>query len=147
MPTPRELRKIFAAARELGLEEEKLRDLVEQVSGQRSTRALDALQTSTVIDALVRLGAASGAVATKPSGRRSVRGVTKLITPGQHDMIAVLRTRLGGDWLRDEYFEGACGRLLRKDRPRTAGEAARTIEMLRARLAHRERRSSPAGRA
>jgi len=50
--TPAQLRAIWTAARDQGLAEDLLRDLVQHVSGQRSTRALTRRQASTVIDQL-----------------------------------------------------------------------------------------------
>ncbi len=134
----RQVSKIWAAAREIGLEREQLYDLVEQVSGGRSISALTFAQAGAVIDALVRAGARAGTMSppAKPHGRRPAANEVLLVTAEQRELIERLREQLGGDWLRDEYFEGACMRLLRRPRPRTAGEAARTIEMLKQRLAH-----------
>lgn len=142
MPTPAENTKIWAAARELGLSEDQLRDLVHQVSGQRSTRALTSAQTRALLDALVRLGARPG-TRRKPSGRRAADGVFKLITPAQRELIDALRGELGGDWLSDKYFAGACRKRLRgKERPTTAADGARMIEALKQRLAYNQRKAA-----
>ncbi|HEX6038951.1 phage protein GemA/Gp16 family protein [Longimicrobium sp.] len=141
MPSKRELAKIFAAAREVRLSEEQVRDVAEQVSGQRSISALDPQQTREVIDSLVRLGARGWTNGKKPSGRPRVPGVIKLITPEQRSYIQDLRKKLGEDWLRDEYFHGACGKVIGKPKATTAGDAARVIEMLRARLGYDKRRA------
>jgi len=141
MPTPAETRKIFAAAREVGLDEDRLRDLVEQVSGQRSTRALDRGQTHQLIELLVGLGARKGSGRPKPSGRRPIDGVVNMISSAQRDMIGDLRAQLGGDWGREEYFRGACGKVIHKPAPLTARDGERVIEMLRARLAYNRSRT------
>lgn len=140
MPTPAELRKIFASAREVRLEDEQLRDLVEQVSGQRSTRALSHEQTHQLIELLVGLGARKGAGRRKPAGRRPVDGVVNMISTAQRELIADLRTQLGEDWHRDEYFRGACRKVIHKDAPLTARDGERVIEMLRARGAYNRSR-------
>lgn len=140
MPSHRQLKTIWMAARQLGLDEQQLRDVVQDLSGQRSLSALSPAQTRELIDRLVRLGAqiegSQPKPRTKPSGRRTPAGVVKLISGEQQAMIADLRVQLGGDWLRDSYFEGACKRSIKHPRPRTGGEAARVIEMLLRRLEH-----------
>lgn len=145
MATAPQLRKIWGSARELGLGEEELRDVVERVTAQRSISALTCAQARDVIDQLVRLGATPGAQADqprKPSGRRRPEGVAALITPDQRALIEDLRAQLGGNWTRDSYFEGACKRLLRRPRPASSGDAARVIEMLKRRLEHDARKRS-----
>ncbi len=54
--TPEQNRKIWALAGELGFDEGLLRDLVERLTGQRSTSALTRRQAHVVIDELNRLG-------------------------------------------------------------------------------------------
>jgi hypothetical protein len=141
-PTPPQIRKIMAAARELDLDEGQLRDLIGQRSatGSRSKRELTVGEAAAVIDDLVRLGASSGTAGArgkKPSGRRSPAGVTRMITPEQREMIEQLRAELGGSWIRDEYFAGACRKRLRgKERPATSAEAATMIEVLKQRRAY-----------
>lgn len=143
MATHPQLRRIWAAARELSLDETGLRDLVEQLSGQRSISKLPPAQVRELIDLLVQAGARPPAnTPRKPSGRRKAPGEIQLITGEQRDYILDLRRQLGTDWERDRYFEGACQRLLKRPRPRTAGEGARVIEMLLRRLEHNRTRQS-----
>jgi hypothetical protein len=141
MATQGQITKIFAAAREVGWEREQVYELVHQVSGGESVRALSAAQTSAVIDALIQAGARPGQKPVKPRGRRAAPNETLLITPDQRTLIDDLRARLGGRWTEDRYLEGACAKLLKKLRPVTAGEAARVIEMLKKRLAYESQRS------
>ena len=54
--TPEQNRKLWALAGELGFDEGLLRDLVERLTGQRSTSALTRRQAHIVIDELNRLG-------------------------------------------------------------------------------------------
>lgn len=140
MPTGAQLRKIWASARELGLEEEQLRDAVEDLSGSRSISGLSFRQARELIDNLVRLGATPGGGASKPSGRRTGEAEVKLVSGDVRRLIEQLRGELGGKWLEDPYFEGACKRVIRRPRPRTGAEGARVVEMLKKRLAHEEGR-------
>ena len=138
MPTPAELRKIFAGAREAGLDDSQLRDLVEQITGQRSTRALNRDHTKRVIDGLVQLGARPGSPRPpKPSGRRPTPGVTAMISPAHMQLIQKLREQIGGDFVRDEYFAGVCRKVIHKSRPVTAADANRVVEALKRRAAWR----------
>ncbi|HEY0019084.1 MAG TPA: phage protein GemA/Gp16 family protein [Longimicrobium sp.] len=125
---------MFAAAGEVGIGEPGLRDIVEHVSGQRSTRRLDRNQAQAVLDALVLLGARSGrGSAGKSSGKRRVAGVTAMISPGHRQLIDELRREIGGDFVRDAYFAGVCNRVIRKPAPLTASDATRVVEALKKR--------------
>ncbi|HEX8276069.1 MAG TPA: phage protein GemA/Gp16 family protein [Longimicrobiaceae bacterium] len=136
MPNRAQLKKIFAASRELGLDEEQLRDQVEELSGARSISKLSEAHTRQLLDLLVRAGARTPAPRKKPSGRRTAPNETLLITPDQRTEIERLREELGGDWTRDAYFQGACRKRIKLDGPRTAGEAVQVIEMLKQRRAY-----------
>jgi hypothetical protein len=140
MATQGQIAKIWAAARELGWEREQVYELVHQVSGGDSVRALTATQTTAVIDILARAGARPGKKPSKPRGRRTAPNETLLITPSQREKIDELRARLGGKWQEDRYLEGACVKRIRKPRPTTAGDAATVIEMLKQRLAYEAKR-------
>lgn len=133
-----QIAKIWAGAKEIGIEEPALRDLVEKVSGNRSISALSFAEAGDVIDHLVSAGARKG---SKPSGRRMPPGVKKLLTGDQRSLIQDLREKLGGKWTEDRYFEGACRRVIKKPRPTTAGNGARVIEMLKRRLEHEKARA------
>lgn len=141
MPTRPQLRKIWGAAREIRLEEEALRDQVEAIAGHRRISKLTFAQADQLIELLVRLGATAGPGKRKPSGRRRAKGETKLISGEVRALIEDLRGQLGGKWLEDPYFAGACKRLFRKARPATAAEGARVVEMLKQRIAHDEQRA------
>lgn len=127
-----QISRIWAAAREIGLDKDGVYDLIERVSGGRSLRALTVDQAGAVIDSLVRAGASKP---RKPSGRRLPKGVKKLLTGGQRDEIERLRGELGGKWLEEPYFAGACKRLIRAERPSTGHQGSRVIEMLKQRVA------------
>lgn len=136
MPTQAQVRKIWASARELGLDEGELRALVEDLTGSSSLSSLTFLQARNLIDTMVRMGATPGPGTVKPSGRRTDSAEVKLMSGPVRDLIADLRQKLGGKWVEDPYFEGACKRLIRRPRPRTGAEGARVIEMLKKRLAY-----------
>jgi hypothetical protein len=136
MPTAAQTKKIWASAREVGLEESELRDLVFTLSGARSISKLSDFHARELIDLLVRGGARKGTPKPKPSGRRKAPNEVQMITPGQRTEIERRRTALGGDWLRDEYFAGACRKRIKLDAPRTAAQAAQVIEMLKERAAY-----------
>lgn len=138
MPTRAQTTKVFTAAKEIGWDREQIYDLVEQVSGGRSVSALTMDQASAVIDAMVRAGARAGTPKKKPRGRRTAENETLMVTRQQIDLMLDYRERLGGRWLEERYFEGACVRLIRRPRPINAGQGARVIEMLKRRLAHQE---------
>ena len=141
MATKPQISKIFASLRELGWEREQLDQVVVQVSGGDSVRALSTEQAAKVIDVLVKAGA-SPSRKGKPRGRRTAANETLLITPDQRKMIEDLRAQIGGSWIRVAYFESACMRVIRRYQPATAGEGAKVIEMLKKRLQYEIRKAS-----
>lgn len=142
MPSKAQMRKIWASARELGMEEETLRSIAHAVSGSDSLSALTFDEAKRVIDQLVEAGATRSPSykSGKPRGRKTQDGEVLLITGPQRAHIQELREKLGDKWLRRRYFEGACMRLIHKPHPTTAGDGARVIEMLKARVKHQEAR-------
>lgn len=140
--TAAQIRKLHFAAREVGLDQDGLYELVKQASnGGSSISALTVAQAGAVIDQLVRLGATKGRQ-KKPSGRPKVDHVAVMISAEQRDLIEQLRRDLGESWLQDEYFQGACRRLIARPRPVTSADGVRVIEMLKARRAHDHRKQA-----
>lgn len=86
--TPEQNRKIWALAAELGFDEMLLRDLVERLTGQRSTSALTMLQANQLIEEMNRLGGKQTRTAT--SSRRP-----GMATPEQIHKIRSLERELG----------------------------------------------------
>lgn len=87
--TPEQNRKIWALAGELGFDEMMLRDLVERLTGQRSTSALTVFQANRLIDEMNRLG-----------GKQTIRTTTAtrrpgMATPEQIHKIRSLERELG----------------------------------------------------
>jgi len=81
-------RKIWALANELGIDETALRDLVERLTGQRSTSALTIIQANQLIEEMNRLG-----------GQRPTRAANTrrpgMATPEQLRKIRALECELG----------------------------------------------------
>ena len=138
--TRAQIGKIWGASKEIGLERDDLYDLVARVSGSRSISELSFEHARIVIDRLVALGARAGTPKPHPSGKPREPGVTDMIRPDQLTMIEHLRQQLGGDWMRPEYFDGACKRVIKRAQPRTVAEGVRVIEMLKQRIKHEERK-------
>lgn len=84
--TPEQNRKIWALAGEIGLDEGLLRDLVERLTGQRSTSALTRRQANLVIDEMNRLGGKLPIMKNRRTG---------MATPEQIHKIKSLERELG----------------------------------------------------
>lgn len=118
--------KLFAAARELGLDNDELHALVKDVTGKTSVRQLTMDEAGHVIDALVQRGASSGARHPLPAG------VPRLVTPWQLARIRDLIHTLGWQDARPLY-EGVIKRALGGPvYPRTSAEAGKVIEAFKA---------------
>jgi hypothetical protein len=155
MPSPRQIARLWAAAREISLDRDGVYALVHQASGGDSITALSHEQYDAVIAGLVRLGAqpsggdgrAAAAPRRKASGRKRAPNETALIRPGQRALIEQLRQQLGGRFVGDDkYFAGVCRKAIHVDAPRTAAEAAKLIEGLKRRRGY-EQRMRAEGRA
>ncbi len=144
------LRIVWGLARKAGLSEEELRDVVESVSSQRSTKAMSLSQTQQVIDRLRDLaGQPRSHPKTRvtheyPKKRHSVQDngiVVQMVSPMQRRFIDwLLRERIdlaGKD--PSAYLRTICMRVFKHGEPRTAREAGLIIGNLRrqaARQAH-----------
>lgn len=83
MITPEQIKKVWAAAHGKGMSEERLRYIVERISGRRSVRALTKRQARKVIDVIE-----GKAVLPVPKDNPNV---IALATPGQLTLIEQLR--------------------------------------------------------
>lgn len=142
-------RKIFAAARELQLTDEALHQLLEQVIGKTSIRALAKAEARLFIDYLVDGLGASGngrdVVPSRPATNRSQvaapcprptrDNIIRLATRPQLEKIAYLITDLGLTW-DNRRFLGVVARAAGRSRIRTTLDASRVIDAL---VAIRER--------
>ncbi|MDU7473597.1 MAG: regulatory protein GemA [Paenibacillus macerans] len=86
--TPEQNRKIWALAGELGFDEGLLRDVVERLTGQRSTSALTVVQANRLIDELNR-------IAGKPQPSTTSTRRPGMATPEQLHKIRTLERDLG----------------------------------------------------
>lgn len=125
-------RKIWASAKELGLEEEVLRDIVERATGQRSISSLTRKQANAVIEDLNRL---AGKRKTTSSYRPG------MASPAQIRKIRALEHELG--WSSDPrrlqaFMKKYCGGIVRLEWLR-AEQANKLIESLKG-VARSERR-------
>lgn len=84
--TPEQNRKIWVLASELGFDEGLLRDLVERLTGQRSTSSLTRLQANRLIEEMNRLGG------KQPTAKARRPGMA---TPEQLHKIRTLESELG----------------------------------------------------
>jgi len=92
--SPEQIKKVWAASHEKGWTEERLRDTVLRISGDRSIKALSKKQAKRVIDVLE-----GKAVLPVPRGNEKVFA---LATTGQFGLIGQLKTDAG--WT-DEHLE------------------------------------------
>ncbi len=107
------------------------------VPGKKSFHALTTEEADRVIDELKRM---AGQTPTRPQprGRRQARAgvargdVTLMVTPAQRERLAELTRSLIEAGLTPMYVEGARERACGRPYPRTAHEAERAIEGLKA---------------
>ena len=132
--TPQQNRRIWALARDLskerGISEEDAQDVVrrcaEEVSGQRSTRALTVAQAAAVIGRLAQLVAAPSALrAADPAG---------MVTADQQEALSRLLETLGMD---TRAYRGVCMRTIKVPWPQTREQAGKVYEGLEAMLRRR----------
>ncbi len=147
--TDRQRMKIFAAARELQMDNEQLHDLVMRVAGQESIASLTRQDAASVIDALVRCGA-SGAGARRTRGTSSPASaadgpnVIRLASTPQMRMIAELGVGLG---LQPDspFYIGLVRKALGRGRSRilTSDDAVCVIEALKSVRARQGKAGGP----
>jgi len=123
--------KLWAQARELGMDGEALHALVAEKTGKSSVRALTAKEGIKLIDGLVELGASGQGRRLEPLQP----GVTRLVTPWQMKRLAELIAQLGWSQAR---WEGVVRKAIGRPSPRTSTEAAKCIDAVRAILKREE---------
>ena len=134
--TAAQCRRIWAQAREQGLDGDTLRDLVYGVTGLASIAALTKDQAAAVIEAL---NVDAGRIPPHPpacGGSRGGRGrsyagtgVEPLITGEQRRKIDALKGAL--TWRRRDGFTRFCRKIIKADQPRTIREGQMVIEALK----------------
>jgi hypothetical protein len=126
--TPEQVKKVWATAHAKGMSEERLRYIVERISGRRSVRALTKRQARKVIDVIE-----GKAVLPVP---KDSPNVIALATPGQLTLIKRLRDEAA--WT-DEHLMTFIARYKRDNlRKLRRAEAGVVIKVLRAAIRKRE---------
>ena len=127
-----QLRRIWAAAREIGWGDTRVHEELVRVIGVSSLRDLTAENASLFISYLVSEGATPGRMETaEPKKIRGPRpaDLIELATPAQHRYVEALLKSLG--WSHEEpYFLGALKKATGKTRIRTRREATMAIIFL-----------------
>lgn len=141
--TPRQLKKIWAGARELGWDDVRLHDELERVIGITSLRELTVKQAKLLIDYMVSLGVSSGrqfSPSCQVDGqRREPRpdNLIELTTPAQQQFIDELLGMAG--WTRETPdFLGCLKKGTGRTTIRTRREGQIAITILKRILERRE---------
>jgi hypothetical protein len=138
-PRTRDLRIIWGGARNAGMDEETLRDLVEDITGQRSISVLNATQRGQVIRDLEAKGATVYRFKPKkyPGGTSTPGKKTDMISAAQQAFIEDLWEALikaGVENARSSEWRAAFSyRIIGKKWPQKKWEAGQIIEALKKR--------------
>ena len=128
MITDKQVKLIWVLARQLGMDNADLHDVVAGATGKDSITTLSIKEGADVIDSLIRAG---GIVKRK---RRSPRdlppNVVELLSPKQAKFIKYLEKNLG--WQdKPERLKGFIKRIIKREVVRTKQEAIKVIEGLK----------------
>ena len=120
---------MWVLARQIGIDNDELHELVAGVTGKASIKALSVMEGKDVIDTLIRAG---GKVTNKRRPRRDLpANVVEMVTPKQARFIKYLEKKLG--WQDSpERLKGFIKRTIKKKVVRTKPEATKVIEGLKA---------------
>ena len=134
MITEGQIKLIWVLTRQLGMDRDKLHELIAWATGKDSIKALSTQEGADVIDNLVRAG---GRVKKRRKPRRYLPpNVVELLTPKQARFIKYLEKKLG--WQDSpERLRGFIKRTTKKEVVRTKREAMKVIEGLKS-MAERE---------
>lgn len=133
--TPGQIKKLWVSAKQLGLTDAGLHQVVSEVTGKESIRILTSEEAARVIDRLVSAGADHSQTPQDPQKRRPPlpENVIELATERQVGMISRLLWHLG--WgVDDEYFRACVRQAIGRENIRTKREASDVINMLKAKL-------------
>ena len=126
--TNKQLRLLWVLARQLGITDKLLHEIVFGASGRKSLKELSVLEAKVVIDNLVEDGAK---VTKKRKPRRNLpENVIELVTGEQIRLIEYLVDQLG--WDDPRQLIGFNKRVIKKERIGTTREASKIIEGLKA---------------
>ncbi len=133
-----QMKKLWLSAKRVGLTDAELHQLVAEMMGKESIRALTCEEAARVIDSLVAAGADRAGTPRPGRQRREPLppNVIELATEKQIDMISRLLWHLG--WQADDQYFRACVRQsIGRENIRTKAEASHAINMLRAKMKER----------
>ena len=133
--TPGQVKKMWVSAKQLGLTDADLHQVVSEVAGKESIRMLSSEEAARVIDRLVAAGADRSQTPQAPRERRPPlpENVIELATEKQVGMIGRLLWHLG--WgVDDAYFRSCVRQAIGRENIRTKKEASDVINMLKAKL-------------
>jgi len=126
--TGKQLKLLWVLARQLGMTDELLHEIVFKGTGRKSLKELSVLEAKVVIDNLVEDGAK---VTKKRKPRRNLpENVIELVTGEQIRLIEYLVDQLG--WDDPRQLIGFNKRVIKKERIGTTREASKIIEGLKA---------------
>lgn len=130
--TPGQLRKIWAAAHELGWDDHRLHEELEQVIGVVSLKDLTVGHAKLFIDYLVSEGATPGRYHTEGVGRGPARAANliPMVSPAQRNYLTALRKALHLEQ-DTPYWCTIVTRSIGHSRIRTMDEASKLIGILR----------------
>jgi len=133
--TQKQLRMIWTLARQLGMDDELVHEMVFQVTGKDSLKKLSVPEAVGVIDGLVDDGAR---IRRKRIKRMRVGpNVIELLTGKQIRLIEYLVDQLG--WENPNQLTGFNRRVIKKERICTKQEASKIIEGLKAILDRKQK--------
>ncbi|HMV46546.1 MAG TPA: DUF1018 domain-containing protein [Blastocatellia bacterium] len=131
--TKAQVRELWARARQRGLDDEGLHNLVKAETGSDSIRGLSKSQADKVIAALGGVPHQRKRSRTSQH-RRQKAGVKQIVTQEQLDLMKFLAGEL--DW-KNESLNKFCQRQIKRDQPSTTAEANKVIEGMKAILKRR----------
>lgn len=131
--TKAQVREIFGRAKQRGLDNEGLHNLVSAETGQSSIRALNKTDADKIIVALGGIPHQRKRSRTAQHRRRQA-GIKQIVTQEQLKLISFLTDQL--DW-KQESLQKFCNRQIKKVAPTTTEEANKIIEGMKAILRRR----------
>ncbi len=130
--TQQQNRAIWALAHKLGFNDDDVHQLVEEVTGKQSIRALSRKEAD---DVIVKMGGTPFFRDTKNTPRRTVSyrrqqtGVATLVSDSQIDLLNSLAARRG---MSAQGLKSLCLRMIKREAPLTTKDANKIIEALKA---------------
>lgn len=139
MPSTKQLKMIWVLARQIGLDDEGLHEMIEGLTGKKSLKELTKTDIKTVVNKLKLCGAKS---AKKRQPTRELPGnVVEMITSKQKKLIQIFESTLL--WQEDpNRLKGFCKRIIKKDMATTKAEGTKLILALK-QMVHEKLKNKP----